>query len=389
MEQQSADETRDTSLVRWVGGGASAFLVALWGSLMVIWFAVGPTPTLDATRPGGALAALVLVAAGAAYLGRGSAGIGGAMAGAASAYALAIITTLRAAERNWAFIAPGPAPAWQSGVTEALVRSLLVLGVATVAGALGRELRERGRRTRFGSWRPWHPRRLAGPAVAVLIGCIALGGTVALVAAAADTSIVLPAEVPTVNATGRGALVAVAPPSLAPGEAKIVIDSDAADACEQCVGTLEFVGPLSDAELDSLQIGTVVDEWINRLPRPAQLWYGGLSLGEGRYAFGHVAYTGPDEPPRLIGVGILTVTAGPTPAVVARTPGDAPLFVRVEMLVLATNAAALGLVMFRRRRTARLARTRRWLASVGVAAVVSLALAGGLSFYVSLAGSPF
>jgi hypothetical protein len=389
MEQRSADETRGGSLGRWVGGAASAYLAALWGSLVVIWLAVGPAPTLDATRPGGALAALVLVATGAAFLGRGSAGIGGAMAGAASAYALAIITTLRAAERNWAFIAPGPAPAWQTGVTEALVRSLLVLGTATLVGALGRELRERGLRTRFGPWRPWHPLRLAGPAVAVLIGCAALGGTGALVAAAANTSIVLPAQVPTITATGRGALVAVAPASLAPGEVKIVTDSDWSDSCEQCAGTLEFLGPLSDAELVSLRIGTVIDESINRLPRPAQLWYGGLSLSEGRYAFAHIAYAGPDEPPSLIGVGILMVSAGPTPAVVARTPGDAPLFVGVETLVLAANGAALSLVILRRRRIVRLAETRRWLAAVGVAAVVSLALAGGLSFYVSFAGSPF
>jgi hypothetical protein len=389
MEQQSTDETRGGSLGRWVGGAAVAYLAALWGSLVVIWLAVGPTPTLDATRPGTALAALVLVAAGATFLGRGSAGISGAMAGTASAYALAIITTLRSAERNWSFIAPGPAPAWQSGVTEALVRSLLVLGAATVVGALGREVRERGRRTGFGPTPPWQARRLVGPAVAVLIVSAALGGTVALVAAAADTSLVLPAEVPTITATGRGALVTVTPASLAPGEVQVVTDSDSASTCAECAGALEFYGPLSDAELAILRIGTVVDQAFERLPRPAQLWYGGVSLSEGRYAFGHTLFAGPDEPPRLIGLGILMVSAGPTPAVVAPTPGDATLFVGVQTLILATNGAALGLVIFRRRRIAHLAETQRWLVTVGVAVAVSLALAGGLSFYVSFAGSPF
>jgi hypothetical protein len=373
---------------RWMSGVASAYLTALWGSLVVILLTVGPTPTLDATRPGAALAALFLIAAGASFLGRGSAGISGAMAGAASAYALAIITTLRAAERNWAFIAPGPATAWQIGVTEALVRSLLVLIAAAVIGALGRELRERGRPTGSGPTR-WQPSRFAGLAVAVLISCAALGGTVALVAAAAETSIVLPVQVPTIAATGRGALVTVAPAAFAPGEAKIVTDSDSASSCAACAGGLEFYGPLSDAELASLRVGMVVDEAIDRLPRPAQLWYGGVSLSAGLYAFAHTLVAGPDEPFRLIGLGILTVLAGPTPPVVGRTPGDAPLFVGVEAVVLALHGACVGVVVFRRRRVARLSETGRWLATIGVAAVSSLVLAAGLAFYVSFAGSPF
>jgi hypothetical protein len=353
----------------------------MWGSLSIIWATVGSTPTLDANRPGAALALLVLVAAGASFLGRGTAGISGSMAGAASAYALAIITTLRAAERNAAFIAPGPAPGWQTGVTEALLRSLLVLAAAALVGALGRELRERERERR--------PVRLVGPAVAVLIGCAALGGTGALVAAAADTSIVLPEHIPTVSATGRGALVTVAPASLAPGEVKIVADTDSKDYCELCAGGLEFVGPLSDSDVVTLRIGTVVDQRFDRLPRPEHVWHGGVSLSEGRYAFVHIAFAGPDEPPRLIGVGMLMVSAGPTPAVIARTPGDAPLFVGVEWLVLVLNGAALCLVLFQSRRLKGLARTPRWLATVGLAAVVSLALAGGSAFFVSLAGSPF
>lgn len=177
MEQRSSDEIRGGSLVRWVGGAASAYLAATWGSLVVILLTVGPTPTLDATRPGAALAGLLLVAAGASFLGRGTAGISGAVAGAASAYALAIITTLRSAEDSWAFIAPGPASAWQTGVTDSLVRSLLVLGAAALVGALGRELRElleRRRRMAVDPGPPWRPLRLAGIALAVLVGIVAV-----------------------------------------------------------------------------------------------------------------------------------------------------------------------------------------------------------------------
>ena len=85
---------------RWTRAASAAYLAALWGSLLVILATVGYTPILDATRPGDALTALAIVVAGASFLGRGTAGISGAMAGAGSAYAFAIITTLRAAERN-------------------------------------------------------------------------------------------------------------------------------------------------------------------------------------------------------------------------------------------------------------------------------------------------
>ena len=379
---------RPAPAIRWVGGVASAYLVALWGALVVILLTVGPTPTLDATRPGVAMPALIVIAAGASFLGRGSAGISGAIAGTASAYALAIITTLRAAERNWAFIAPGPATAWQIEVTEALVRSLLVLIAAAVIGALGRELLDRGRRNDLQS----HATAaipFVGVAVAVLISCAALGGTVALVAAAAETSIVLPVRVPTISATGRGALVTVAPAVVSPGEAQIVTDSDSAASCAACAGGLEFYGPLSDAELAILQVGTVVDEAVERLPRPAQLWYGGVSLSEGRYAFAHTLVAGPDDPYRLIGLGTLMVSAGPTPPVVERTLGDAPLFVGLEAVVLTLHGACVGVVVFRRRRVARLSETGRWMATIGVAVIGSLALAAGLAFYVSFAGSPF
>lgn len=196
----------------------------------------------------------------------------------------------------------------------------------------------------------------------------------------------LPAAVPTVTATGRGALVTVVPATRAPGEARIVMDSDASAACELCAGGLEFFGPLPDAEL---RIGDVMDDAINRLPRPEQLWYGGMALSEGRYAFAHFLVEGPDEPYILIGIGILTVSSGPTPAVAVRTPGDAPLFVGVERLVFVLHGAALGLVVFRRPRIARLAGIQRGLAAAGLGALGSLALAGGLGFYVSLAGSPF
>ncbi len=137
MERQAPDETAVVSPRSWIGGAASAYLAALWGSLVVIVATVGQPPTLDATRPGSALVGLIIVAAGASLLGRGSAGISGAVSGAASAYALAIITALRAAERNWAFIAPGPASAWQTEVNEALLRSLVVLGAAAVVGPSG------------------------------------------------------------------------------------------------------------------------------------------------------------------------------------------------------------------------------------------------------------
>jgi len=374
---------------RWLDGAAAAYLAALWGSLIVILWSVGSTPTLAADRPGEALPGLVLVVLIAASLGRGTAGISGAVAGAASAYLLAIITTLRAAERNSAFIAPGPAPAWQAGVTEALLWSLAVLGVAAVIGALGRGVRERRRRTGDAPQRSRHVIRLAGPGIVVLIGLAALGGVGAVVGAAASTSIVLPAQVPTVTATGREAVVTVSPDSLEPGEVQIVMSSDSADACAACAGGLEFYGPLSDAELASLRPGVVFNDLFNRLPRPAQLWYGGSSLSQGRYAFVHTATVGPDDPYVLIGVGNLTVTPGPTPAVVARTAGDAPLFVWVERLVLALNWAALSLVLYRRRRIAALLETRRRLTSVGLATIASLALASGLDFYVSFAGSPF
>jgi hypothetical protein len=381
-------DRRDSVLWQWLSGVASAYLVAMWGSLVVILLSVGSVPTLDATRPGAALLALVLVSAGASFLGRGSAGITGAVAGTASAYALAIITTLRAAERNWAFIAPGPATAWQTGVTETLVRSLLVLVAAAVIGALGRELLERGRRTSSGST-PSQPHRLAGFVVAVVTCFAALGGTVALVAAAAETAIVLPVQVPTITAMGRGAQVTVAPATVSPGEARIVTDSDSAASCAACAGGIEFFGPLSDAEVASLRVGTVVDEAIERLPRPAQLWYGGVSLAEGRYVFAHTLVTGPDDPFRLIGLGILTVSEGPTPPVVARTPGDAPLFVGVQAVILALHGACVGVVVFGRRRVARLSETGRWTATIGVAVVASLVLAALLGFYVSFAGSPF
>ena len=50
---------------------------------------------------------------------------------------------------------------------------------------------------------------------------------------------------------------------------------------------------------------------------------------------------------------------------------------------------AIGLVIFRRRRIARLAERTRWLAALGLAVLSSLFLAGGLAFYVQFAGSPF
>lgn len=389
MDQHAPDDAPLVSPRTWTGGAASAYLAALWGSLVVIANTAGPSPTLDATRPGSALVVLVVVAAGAAFLGRGSAGISGAAAGVASAYALAIITTLRAAERNWAFIAPGPASIWQTEVTEALLRSLVVLGAAAVVGALGRAVLERRQASGLVSGRPGQPSRLLGPVVVVLIGLAALGGTGALVAAAAETSIVMPAEVPTITATEKGDLVTVEPSSIAPGEATIVTETTWDHACDLCVGTFDVFGPLSDAELVRLEIGTVMDEWTNDLPRPDQLWHGGNLLSEGTYAFALRRYPGPDAPPRLAGLGILTISSGPTPAVVPRTPGNAPLFVGVEWLVLILSGAALGLVTSRRRRIARLARTERRLATVGVAVLGSLVLAGGLSFYVSFAGSPF
>lgn len=389
MDEQAADNAPVVAPRSWLDAAASAYLAALWGSLVVIAASVGQPPTLDATRPGGALIALVFVAAGASALGRGTAGISGALAGAASAYALAIITTLRAAERNWAFIAPGPASAWQTEVTEALLRSLVFLGAAAVVGALGRALFDRRQPSRFVPRPSRQPSRVMGPAAVVLIALAALGGTGALVGAAADTSIVLPAQVPTITATDRGDFVMVEPSSIAPGEASIVTETPWDHACDLCAGIIDFFGPLSDAELVRLEIGTVMDDWINVLPRPDQLWYGGNLLSEGTYAFALSRYPGPDDPPRLEGLGILTVSAGPTPAVVPRVPGDAPLFAWVERLVLILSGAALGLVAFRRRRIARLARIERRLATVGVAALGSLVLAGGLAFYVSFAGSPF
>lgn len=373
-------------MARWLGIAALAYLTALWGSLTVILVAVGQPPTLDATRPGQALIPLALVVAAASFLGRGTAGASGAMAGAASAYALAIITALRAAERNWAFIAPGPSSAWQIGVTDSLLRSLGVLAAAAVVGGLGRELLELGRAPRFASRRPLQPRSLPGLAVAVVVGAAALGGTSALVAAAANTSIVLPSPVPTVTATGRGTEVSVVPASLAPGEVQV---RTATEACDQCAGVLEFFGPLTDADLGSLRIGGPIDDWINRLPRPSQLWYGGVSLGPGRYAFANVVYPGPNDPPRLDGVGILEVSEGPTPVVVPRTPGNAQVFVVVQLLILGMHGVAVSLVVFRRRGTMFLGEPRRWLVAIGVAVVVSFVLASGLGFYVDFAGSPF
>ena len=373
----------------WLFGGASAYLTVLWGSLLVIWLTVGNTPTLDATRPGGSLVALALVAAGGAFLGRGTAGIGGAIAGAASAYALAIITTLRSAERNWAFIAPGPASAWRNDVTQALLVSLVVLGVAACIGALGREMRAYAQSTRLGASRPRKAPGVGGIAAALLFGLAALGSTSALVAAASETSIVLPAQVPAITATVKGPVVTVVPSSIVPGEVMVVRDNDWHDTCPTCVGTLEFFGPLSEADLAELQIGRRVDDWINRLPRPEQLWYGGVLLSEGTYAFGLVAYLGPDTPPQLAAVGSLTVSAGPTPAVAARTPGDAPAFIWTERLILVMSGVAFGLVMLRRRRLARLATGSRRLAALGLAVLSSLVLAGGLAFSVQFAGSPF
>lgn len=373
----------------WLVGAASAYMTVLWGSLAVIWLTVGNTPTLDATRPGGSLVGLALVAAGGSYLGRGTAGIGGAIAGAASAYALAIITTLRSAERNWAFIAPGPASAWRTDVTQALLVSLVVLGVAACIGSLGRELRAHAQSARLGASRPHKAPGVGGIAAALLVGLAALGSTSALVAAASETSIVLPAQVPAITATGKGPVVTVVPSSIVPGEVMVVRDNDWHDACAMCVGTLEFVGPLSEAQLAELQIGRVVDDWINRLPRPDQLWYGGVLLSEGTYAFGLVAYLGPDEPPQLAAVGSLTVSAGPAPSVATRTPGDARPFVWAEGLVVIMSGVAIGLVIFRRRRIARLAARTRWLAALGLAVLSSLFLAGGLAFYVQFAGSPF
>jgi hypothetical protein len=376
----------ERSFARWVGDAASAYLAALWGSLVVILVGVGQPPTLDATRPGQALLPLVLVVAAASLLGRGTSGVSGAMAGTASAYTLAIITGLRAAERNWAFIAPGPSSTWQTGVTEALLGSLMVLAVAAVVGGIGRALLELARAPRCAASRPAQPRNPLGLAVAVLIGATMLGGTSALVGEAAGTSIVLPAPVPTVTAKGDGNVVAVAPASLPPGEVQLVT---ATETCEQCAGVLEFIGPLTDADLGSLRIGRPIDDWINRLPRPRQLWYGGVSLGSGRYAFANIVYPGPNEPPRLNGVGILTVSEGPTPAVVPRTPGNAPLFVAAELSILGAHWVAVSLVVLRRRRAMRPGDHRPGLVAMGAAVVVSFALASGLGFYVDFAGSPF
>jgi hypothetical protein len=384
--QSSARVATEPPFGQWTGNAASAYLAALWGSLAAILVTVGQPPTLDATRPGQALIPLAFVVATASFLGRGTAGISGAMAGAASAYALAIITGLRAAERNWAFIASGPSSAWQIGVTDSLLRSLVVLAAAAVVGGLGRELLELGRARRFASRRPVRPRSLLGPAVAVLIGAAALGGTSALVAAAANTSIVLPAPVPTAIATGRGTDVTVVPASLSPGEVQF---RTATETCDQCAGVLEFFGPLTDADLGSLRIGRPIGDWINRLPRPSQLWYGGVLLGPGRYAFANIVYPGPDDPPRLNGVGILTVSDGPTPIVAPRTPGNAPLFVVVALLILGLHGVAVSLVVFGRRRAMRLGEPRRWPVAIGVAVVVTFVLASGLGFYVDFAGSPF
>lgn len=391
MDQESKDAGVGGPRVRWADGSATAYLAALWGSLIVILATVGNMPTLDATRPGNALVALALVVAGASFLGGGAAGVSGALAGAASAYALAIITTMRAAEVNTAFIATGPAPAWQAGVTDALLRSLLLLGAAALISALARGLAERRPQRRPTPRPPWRVSDLVGPVIIVLIGAAALGGTSALVGAAASSSIVLPTQVPTVTATGQGALVTVAPATLAPGEVFILTDSRSPDACVHCFsGGFDFFGPLSDAELAILRIDSPIDEWVNRLPRPASLWYGGLLLTEGLYAFAHTAYyEGSDKQPRLIGVGLLMVSAGPTPVVALPTPGSAPVFVGVERLVLTLHGAAVGFVLFRRRRIADLAGPRRWLTTIGLAAVLSLLLAAGLAFYVGFAGSPF
>lgn len=308
------------------------------------------------------------------------------MAGSASAYALAIITALRAAERNWAFIAPGPSSAWQTSVTDSLLRSLVVLAGAALVGAFGRALLELARASRHAARHPAQPRSPLGIAIAVVVGAAALGGTSALVAAAANTSIVLPAPVPTVTATGRATEVTVVPASLSPGEVQV---RTATEACDRCAGVLEFFGPLTDADLGSLRIGGPIDGWINRLPRPSQLWYGGVSLGPGRYAFANVVYPGPNDPPRLEGVGILAVSDGPTPAVVPRTPGNAGVFVVVQLLILGMHGVAVALVVFRRRAAMRLGEPRRWPVAIGVGFAVSFVLASGLGFYVDFAGSPF
>lgn len=385
MSQAAAAGTKARAASDWLGGAALAYIAALWGSLVVILLAVGQPPTLDGSRPGEALLPLALIAGAASFLGRGLAGLSGAIAGAASAYALAIITTMRAAERNWAFIAPGPSSAWQASVTDALLRSLLVLAIAALVGAVARELSEWIQGLRRATLRPAFQLNLAGLAVAIVVGGLAFGGTSTLVAAAAKTSIVMPAPVPTVRATCRGAVVTVAPASLSPGEAQVVTTTE---SFEQCAGVIDLFGPLSDDELGSLRIGRAVDDWINRLPRPSQLWYGGVSLRPGRHAFAYIAYR-PDEPPRLEGVGILTVEDGPLPAVVARIPGNALRFVALELLVVLTNAVAVALMIFRRRRPVRLGEPRRWWVAVVVAAVVSIALVNGLAFYVQFAGSPF
>lgn len=389
MSQPPARDMSVNPRGRWLFSAASAYLSALWGSLAIIWLTVGSTPTLDSTRPGGSLVVLALVAAIGSYRARGTAGIGGAIAGVASAYALAIITTLRAAERNWAFIAPGPAAAWRTEVTQALLISLLVVIGAAIVGALGREVWEHTHSPRLGTAQPRQVPGVVGIVAAVLVGLAALGGTSALVAAASDSSIVLPARVQAITATGLGPVVTVVPSSIAPGEVMVVRDNDWHDTCTTCVGTLEFFGPLSETQLAELQIGRVVDDWITRLPRPDQLWYGGVLLREGAYAFGLVAYQGPDDPPRLAAIGSLRVSAGPTPSVVDRTPGDAPAFVWTERLVQVISGAALGLVMFRRRRIARLTTETRWLATLGLAVLSSLVLAAGPAFYVQFAGSPF
>lgn len=293
---------------------------------------------------------------------------------------------MRAAERNWAFIAPGPSSPWKVGVTDALLQSLVVLAAAALVGGSGRALLELARGPRYAAWHPAQPRSLLGLVIAVVIGAAALGSTSALVAAAANTSIVLPAPVPTVIATGRGTEVTVVPASLSPGE---LLVRAATEACDQCAGVLEFFGPLTDADLGSLRIGRPIGDWINGLPRPSQLWYGDMSLGPGRYAFANVVYPGPNDLPRLNGVGILTVSEGPTPAVVPRTPGNARFFVAVELLILGMHGIAVSLVAFRRRRAMRLGEPRPWPVAIGVAVVVSFALAGGLGFYVDFAGSPF
>lgn len=387
MSQASAAATKARAVSDWLGSAALAYIAVLWGSLVVILLAVGRPPTLDGSRPGDALAPLALVTGAASFLGRGASGVSGATAGAASAYGLAIITAVRAAERNWAFIAPGPSSAWQASVTDALLRSLLVLAIAALVGAVARELREWVRGPRRVTWRPAFRINLAELAVMIVVGAAAFGGTSALVAAAAETSIVMPAPVPTVRASGQGAVVTVTPASMAPGEVQVTTTTT--EPCELCAGGLDLFGPLSDDELGSLRIGRAVDDWINRLPRPSQLWYGGVSLRPGRYAFAYIVYPGPDEPPRLEGVGILAVEEGPMPAVVARTPGDALRFVALELLVVLTNAVAVALMVFRRRRPVRPGEPRRWWVAVVVAAVVSIALVNGLALYVQFAGSPF